>query len=359
MALAPGTSLGPYKILERVGTGGMGEVYRATDSRLNRDVAVKISAVAFGDRFQREARAIAALNHPNICTIHDVGPDYLVMELVPGETLADRLRAGHLPIAEAVAVATQIAEALEAAHDKGIIHRDLKPGNIKIKPDGSVKVLDFGLAKTVASGDAISNSPTFTDGASEAGLIMGTAAYMSPEQARGKDVDKRTDIWAFGCLLYQMLAGKPAFDGETVTDVLAAVMKNEPDWSALPSDTPTMLRLVLRRCLQKDPAQRVHDMGDARLEIQEATTEPGVEFLRDDEIQASMDCRHAVGSRGAVRGRRGVAGGGPAWRKRSVQPGAGPPRLEPAGGLGALLEHDVCGVFAQWLRRGAGRHRRG
>ena len=280
MALAPGTSLGPYRILERIGKGGMGEVYLATDSRLDRDVAVKISAVAFGDRFQREARAIAALNHPNICTIHDVGPDYLVMELVAGETLADRLRAGPLPIAEAVAVATQIAEALEAAHEKGIIHRDLKPGNIKIKPEGSVKVLDFGLAKTVASGDAISNSPTFTDGASEAGLIIGTAAYMSPEQARGKPVDKRTDIWAFGCVLYQMLTGKPAFDGETVTDVLAAVMKNEPDWNALPSGTPSLLRLVLRRCLQKDPAKRVHDIGDARLEIQEATNEPGVEFLR-------------------------------------------------------------------------------
>ncbi len=280
MALAPGTSLGPYKIVERIGKGGMGEVYRATDPRLNRDVAVKIASVAFGDRFQREARAIAALNHPNICTIHDVGPDYLVMELVAGETLADRLRAGHLPIAEAVAVATQIAEALEAAHEKGIIHRDLKPGNIKIKPDGSVKVLDFGLAKTVASADAISNLPTFTDGASEAGLIIGTAAYMSPEQARGKAVDKRTDVWAFGCVLYQMLTGKPAFDGETVTDVLAAVMKNEPDWSALPSGTPRLLRLVLRRCLQKDPAQRVHDIGDARLEIGEATTEPDVQFPR-------------------------------------------------------------------------------
>ena len=191
MALAPGTSFGPYRILEPIGKGGMGEVYRATDSRLKRDVAVKVSSIGFGDKFEREARAIAALNHPNICTVHDVGPDYLVMELVAGETLADRLRGGRLPMGEAVRVATQIAEALEAAHEKGIVHRDLKPGNIKIKPDGSVKVLDFGLAKTVESADAMSDSATLTFGASEAGLIMGTAAYMSPEQACGKTVDKR------------------------------------------------------------------------------------------------------------------------------------------------------------------------
>ena len=274
MALAPGTSLGPYKILEPIGKGGMGEVYRATDSRLKRDVAVKVSSIGFGDKFKREARAIAALNHPNICTVHDVGPDYLVMELVAGETLADRLRGGRLPMGEAVRVATQIAEALEAAHEKGIVHRDLKPGNIKIKPDGSVKVLDFGLAKTVESADAMSDSATLTFGASEAGLIMGTAAYMSPEQACGKTVDKRADIWAFGCLLYEMLTGKRAFDGETVTDVLAAVMKNDPDWSALPSGAPGLLRSVLRRCLQKDPARRLHDIGDARIEILEAISDP-------------------------------------------------------------------------------------
>jgi Tol biopolymer transport system component len=202
------------------------------------------------------------------------------MELVAGETLADRLREGPLSIEEALGVATQVAEALEAAHEKGIIHRDLKPGNIKVKPDGSVKVLDFGLAKTVESADLLSNSPTFTAAASEAGLIIGTAAYMSPEQARGRTVDKRTDIWAFGCVLYQMLTGRQAFDGETVTDVLAAVVKNEPDWSALPSGTPRLLRSVLRRCLQKDPARRLHDIADARIEILEATSEPDAGLLQ-------------------------------------------------------------------------------
>jgi serine/threonine-protein kinase len=217
-------------------------------------------------------------NYPNICTVHNVGPDYLVMELVPGETLADRLPAGRFPIAETVRVATQIAEALEAAHEKGIIHRDLKPGNIKIKPDGTVKVLDFGLATTVKSAHVLSDSATLTAETSEAGLIVGTAAYMSPEQACGKAVDKRTDIWAFGCVLFEMLTGKRAFDGETVTDVLAAVMKSDPDWSALPSDATGLLRSVLRRCLQKDPARRLHDIGDARIEIVEAITDPDLGF---------------------------------------------------------------------------------
>src|SRR6476469_4770799 len=214
--LAPGTQLGPYRIETMLGAGGMGRVDQAQDTRLGRTIALKISRVEFNARFEREARAVAALNHPNVCTIHDVGPNYLVMELVEGPTLSDRMKEGPIPLEEALRIARQIANALETAHEKGIVHRDLKPGNIKIKPDGAVKVLDFGLAKVgETSGVTQSdNSPTLTAAATQAGVILGTAAYMAPEQARGKAVDRRADIWAFGVVLYEMVVGRRAFDGE-------------------------------------------------------------------------------------------------------------------------------------------------
>src|ERR1035438_5775110 len=248
MPLSTGTRLGPYEILSPIGAGGMGEVYKARDTRLNRDVAIKVSGARFSDRFEREAHSIAALNHPNICTLHDVGPNYLVMELVDGLTLADRIKEGAVPLDEAVVIAAQIAEALAAAHEKGIVHRDLKPANVKVTPQGAVKVLDFGLA-AVLPGSTPAADPTSL---STAGVILGTAAYMSPEQARGKPVDQRADIWAFGVVLYEMLTGSQAFRGETVTDVLAAVVTEEPDLTRVPAKA----RRLMQACLQKDPKQR-------------------------------------------------------------------------------------------------------
>ena len=275
----------------------MGEVYRARDTRLNRDVAIKILPDAFASdpdriaRFVREAQTLASLNHPHIAQIYGIeesspaagqaqGPTRaLVMELVPGDTLADRIASGAISIDDALPIARQIVDALEAAHDAGIIHRDLKPANIKLRPDGTVKVLDFGLAKAFDQGSGVrgqgsgnyADSPTITSPAmTQAGVIMGTAAYMSPEQARGKAVDKRADIWAFGCVLYEMLTGRSPFQGETVTDVIAAVVKNDPDWSALPVSTPASVRRTLRRCLRKDPRERLRDIADARLDIVEA-----------------------------------------------------------------------------------------
>ncbi|MBZ5609988.1 MAG: serine/threonine-protein kinase [Acidobacteriia bacterium] len=265
MPLSAGDKLGPYEILAQIGAGGMGEVYRARDTRLGRDVAIKVSKEQFSERFEREARAVAALNHPNICQLYDVGPNYLVMELIEGETLA-----GPLPLETALNFARQIAAALEAAHEKGITHRDLKPANIKVTHAGAVKVLDFGLAAVAqasgpASGDPRS-SPTLTMSPTIAGMILGTAAYMSPEQARGKPVDKRADIWAFGVVLYEMLTGRQAFAGETITDVLAAVVKSEPHWDGVPEKALPLLR----RCLEKDPARRLRDIGDIELLLGEA-----------------------------------------------------------------------------------------
>jgi len=241
----------------------MGEVWRARDPRLNREVAIKVSAQRFTDRFEREARAIAALNHPNICTLYDVGPNYLVMELVEGPTLAERIAEGPIPVEEALALAKQIAGALEAAHEKGIVHRDLKPANIKIRPDGSVKVLDFGLAKAGAETETTPDSPTML---SVSGMILGTAGYMSPEQACGKTVDKRSDIFAFGVVLYEMVTGKRLFDGATVSDSLAAILKEEPDWTLAPEKT----RRLLARCLEKDPKKRLRDIGDVELLLEES-----------------------------------------------------------------------------------------
>jgi Tol biopolymer transport system component/predicted Ser/Thr protein kinase len=260
MTAAAGDRIGPYEIVSRIGKGGMGEVFHARDTRLNRDVAIKFSADQFSERFEREARAIAALNHPLICHLYDVGPNYLVMELVEGPTLADRLVGAALPIDEALDIARQIADALEAAHEKGIVHRDLKPGNVKVKPDGSVKVLDFGLAKLGAAPMGLSgdNSPTFTFDGTQAGVILGTAAYMSPEQAKGRPVDQRADIYAFGAVLYEMVTGARLHKGDATTEVLASVIKDEPDWARVP---PRLQRL-LRRCLDKDPQKRLRHIGD-------------------------------------------------------------------------------------------------
>jgi eukaryotic-like serine/threonine-protein kinase len=282
-----GQTVGHYKIEEELGAGGMGTVYRATDSKLGRQVAIKFLPEGFAKdpewlvRFEREARLLAALNHANIAAIYGFeeadGVHYLVLELVPGETVAQRLKRGSLKVPEAVSTCRQIAEALEAAHGRGIIHRDLKPANIKITPDGKVKVLDFGLAKAFQAEPSdvdLSQSPTVTAEEVSGAKILGTAAYMSPEQARGKALDKRTDIWAFGCLLYEVLAGRRAFGGATVSDSIAAVLASEPDWNALPAKTPEHLRNLLRRCLQKDPQRRLRDIGDARLELEEPLVEP-------------------------------------------------------------------------------------
>jgi serine/threonine protein kinase/Tol biopolymer transport system component len=288
MPLSAGTKLGTYGVLSQIGAGGMGEVYQAHDTKLGRDVAIKVLPEAFAHdperlaRFQREAKMLAQLNHTNIATIygleHSDGTHYLVMELVPGDTLQQRVkRDGPVPVEEALTIAKQIAEALEAAHEKGIIHRDLKPANVKLTPEGKVKVLDFGLAKAFA-GDAstedMGNSPTLSMAATMQGVILGTAAYMSPEQARGKAVDKRTDIWAFGCVLFELLTGKQTFHGVDITDILAAVVRAEPDWQALPAATPVKVRDLLWRCLQKDKAQRFRDAGDARIEIEDAIAAP-------------------------------------------------------------------------------------
>ena len=288
--LTPGTHLGPYEIVALLGVGGMGEVYRATDTNLKRQVAIKVlpTAVA-GDadrlaRFRREAEVLAALNHPNVAHIHGLekagGTIALVMELVEGPTLADRIVQGAIPLAEALPIAKQIAEALEAAHEQGIIHRDLKPANIKVRDDGTVKVLDFGLAKAFdPAASSLPNatmSPTLSMQATQAGIILGTAAYMSPEQARGKAVDKRADVWAFGCVLFEMLTGTRAFAGEDITDTLAAVVRAEPDWSLVPRAISPTLLVFLRRSLQKDPKQRVGDIRDVRLALEGAFETPAV-----------------------------------------------------------------------------------
>ena len=288
MSLAPGTRFGAYEIVSQIGEGGMGEVYRARDTKLNRDVALKVLPDLFASdadrlaRFNREAQTLASLNHPNIAHIHGLeesgGVRALVMELVEGDDLSQRIARGPIPVDEALPIAKQIAEALEAAHEQGVIHRDLKPANIKVRSDGAVKVLDFGLAK-LADAEAATRSgrgdsappPTITSPAMMTGLgvILGTAAYMSPEQARGNVADKRADIWAFGVVLFEMLTGDRAFTGETISDTLASVLKTEPNWRALPADLPPRLRGLLRWCLNKDLKRRLRDIGDARAQIED------------------------------------------------------------------------------------------
>ncbi|MGQ0736930.1 MAG: protein kinase domain-containing protein [Acidobacteriota bacterium] len=274
-------------ITAKLGAGGMGEVYRAHDTRLGRDVALKILPASFASdperlaRFEREARALAALNHTNIAHVYGLEGRAIVMELVEGEDLAVRLSRGAMPIDEALPIARQIAHALEAAHESNIIHRDLKPANVKVKSDGMVKVLDFGLAKVLApdgsSSPSVTSSPTFTGPSTQHGEILGTAAYMSPEQAKGRTVDRRTDVWAFGVMLYEMLSGRRPFGGDDVTEVLAAVIRDSPDIGAVPAGTPAAVRRLLRRCLEKDPQKRLRDMGDVGVELDEAlnTSEPG------------------------------------------------------------------------------------
>ena len=310
-----GVRVGVYHILSPLGAGGMGEVYRARDTRLSRDVALKMlppDVTADPDRvarFEREAMTLAALNHPHIGAIYDVehfepgtGPDRgngraLVLELVEGDTLAERIRecAGRsgagLPVNDALTIARQIADALDAAHEKGIVHRDLKPANIKITPEGLVKVLDFGLAKLVAAVEPSSTTTTIAGGRTREGILLGTAAYMSPEQARGQTVDKRTDIWAFGCVLYELLTGRVAFAGETIPDTLAAILEREPDWDAVPRSTSTQVQRLLRRCLAKDSRQRLRDVGDARLYLDEVTGDAGAGRPTQRPAQTSRSIR--------------------------------------------------------------------
>ena len=293
LALNPGARLGPYEILSSLGAGGMGEVYRARDTKLKRHVAIKIlpsSLAADSDRlarFQREAEVLASLNHPNIAAIYGLedadGVKALVMELVEGEDVSQRIARGPIPIDEALPIAKQIAEALEAAHEQGIIHRDLKPANIKLRQDGAVKVLDFGLAKLAHVGPSagpsdVTASPTITSPAmmTGVGVLLGTAAYMSPEQAKGREADKRSDIWAFGCVLYEMLTGARAFPGDEMMETLASAVRAEPDWHALPAHTPSKIRTLVFRCLQKDMKKRTRDAGDIVIELDEALAAPAM-----------------------------------------------------------------------------------
>ena len=300
MTLESGTKLGPYEIMSPLGAGGMGEVYRALDTRLDREVAIKILPDTFARdpervaRFQREAKLLASLNHPNIAAIHGFEESddkrFLVLELVEGDTLAERLRGGAMSVDQSLEVCKQMAEALEAAHERGIIHRDLKPANVKVTPEGVVKVLDFGLAKAFVgdtSAAALADSPTITVEHTRPGVVLGTAAYMSPEQARGKPLDKRTDIWSFGVVLYECLGGRKPFEGETSTDLIAKILERDPDWTGLPSDTPSTVRLLLKRCLQKDRKRRLHDIGDARIEIEEAMNDPYVHGVTSPEVSRS------------------------------------------------------------------------
>ena len=294
MTLTSGTRLGPYEVVAAIGAGGMGEVFRAKDMKLGRDVAIKVLPAVFAldperlARFEREARLLAALNHSNIAHIYGFESaaiadgttvHFLAMEMVEGEDLAQRLLSGAIPADEAVAIAKQIADGLEEAHEKGIVHRDLKPANIRVTPDGKVKILDFGLARAYESEAAgpggnsqLSHSPTMSRHMTEAGIIMGTAAYMSPEQARGKAVDRRADIWSFGVVLFEMLSGERLFAGETVSDTLVAVLTREPDWSTLPAAIPPSVSALLRRCLERDPKQRLRDIGEARLSLNDAAS---------------------------------------------------------------------------------------
>ena len=305
MALNVGSRLGHYEVTALIGEGGMGQVYQATDTKLNRQVALKILPEAFATdpdrlaRFQREAQVLASLNHPNIAAIHGLEESEdtraSVLELVEGPTLADRIAIGPIPLDEALPIAKQIAEALEAAHEAGVIHRDLKPANIKVKDDGTVKVLDFGLAKaldTTPDGDP-SLSPTLTAAATQMGVIMGTAAYMSPEQARGKPVDKRSDIWAFGVVLLEMLTGRKVFEGEDVSMTLSSVLQREPEWNRLPSAMSPSLSVFLHRCLEKDPKQRVHDVADVRLAM-DGAFETAVSTPGDTALSPRVGWREAL-----------------------------------------------------------------
>jgi serine/threonine-protein kinase len=335
LALTSGTRLGAFEIVSTLGVGGMGEVYRATDTNLKRQVAIKVlpqMMAADPDRlarFQREAEVLAVLNHPNIAHIHGLeksdGTVALVMELVEGATLADRIAQGAIPLAEALPIAKQLAEALEAAHEQGIVHRDLKPANVKVRDDGTVKVLDFGLAKALEPADLspeASQSPTITTPAmTQAGVILGTAAYMSPEQAKGRAADKRSDVWAFGCVLYEMLTGRRAFEGEDVGDTLAAVLRGEPDWSVLPADVPPSIRTLLAACLAKDRRRRIGDMSAALFVIDhQAALAPALDALQHVAAPQKPLWRTAIPVAAAIL--VGLAAGYSGWRLKPAPPRA-------------------------------------
>jgi Tol biopolymer transport system component len=334
MTLPAGSRLGPLEVLAPLGAGGMGEVYRGRDTRLNRDVAIKVLPQSLAQdaarlaRFTREAQTLAALNHPNIAQIHGLeqsdGVQALVMELVEGDELSTHIARGPIPLAEALPIARQITEALEAAHDLGIVHRDLKPANIKVRGDGTVKVLDFGLAKAMDPASAVSapgsdpNAPTLTHAATEAGMILGTAAYMAPEQARGKAVDRRADIWAFGVVLFEMLTGTQVFRGDTMSDTLAAVLTREPDWQALPSATPEPVRHLVRRCLERDVRRRLQSIGEARIILEDPAA------LRSGAPAAGPARIRALPLAAAVAGAVALFAGG--WLLRPVPPAEIPVR---------------------------------
>ena len=346
MSLSPGTTLGPYSVTALIGRGGMGEVYRAHDTKLGRDVALKVLPDLFADdperlaRFQREARVLASLNHPNIASIYGLEESdpatgsgqavrALVLELVEGPTLAERIAQGAIPVDEALPIAKQIADALEAAHGAGVIHRDLKPANVKVKPDGMVKVLDFGLAKALepeASGDP-SESPTLTAAATRMGVIMGTAAYMSPEQAAGKAVDKRGDIWSFGVVLYEMLTGQRLFTGETVSHVLAKVLDRELDFGALPTSTPAPIRRLLRRCLERQSKRRLGDVGEALSHLEEAAVSPPTETTAPVPAPTVASNRLSLVRMAAIAVVASLVTGGVMWSLRSSPPPGMPGRF--------------------------------
>ena len=286
-----GQTISHYKIIEKIGQGGMGVVYRAEDTNLSRDVAIKVLPEQFTKdpqrlaRFEREAKLLASLNHPNIAAIYgfEEADDvrFLAMELVPGETLAERVSKGPVPVEEALEVCRQIAEGVDAAHEKGVIHRDLKPANVKVTPEGKVKILDFGLAKAFEGETPvtdISQSPTLTEEMTRAGVIMGTAAYMSPEQAKGKEVNKQADIFSFGAILYELLTGKRAFQGETITETLAKILEGEPDWKVVPESVPSRIRELIEDCLEKAPDKRLRDIGNAQIQINRALKEPATKL---------------------------------------------------------------------------------
>ena len=308
MTLTAGTKLGPYEIISPLGAGGMGEVYRARDSKLGRDVALKVISQQFANdaermaRFEREAKVLASLNHPNIAHIYGLedsgGVRALVMELVEGQTLAERIARGLIPLEETLSIAKQIAEAFEYAHERGIVHRDLKPANVKITPDGAVKVLDFGLAKAIEeTSDAleIGNSPTLSMGATRAGVILGTAAYMSPEQSQaGNQADRRADIWSFGVVLYEMLSGKQMYGGETAPETLAHVITKEPNWEGLPATTPSAIRHLLQRCLTKDPKTRFQAIGEARIIIETYLANPAASTSSIERISSEQPLSRRV-----------------------------------------------------------------
>jgi serine/threonine protein kinase len=380
LALTPGARLGVYDITAPIGEGGMGSVFRARDTKLDRNVAIKVLPEAFAQtpdrlaRFQREARTLASLNHPNIGAIYGLedsgGISALIMELVEGEDLSQRIARGAIPLDEALNIARQIADALEAAHEQGIIHRDLKPANIKVRPDGTVKVLDFGLAKALepagVTSASVSMSPTLTTPAmTQAGMILGTAAYMSPEQARGTTADKRADLWGFGVVLWEMLTGKRLFEGATVSDTLASVLKSEPDWTALAPTTHPAIRRLLRRCLEKDRRRRLSDAADARLEIDEALQTPSLDTAVPASLPSGVSKQRVI----VVAGLALLAGAAiaaltmGAFVRRAPAPQSwsgvmlgGPqvsisPRPSPDGHLLAFVGNDADDVLQLWVAK--------